>query len=248
MKKTYRSDFAVNDRRTRLLPKILLGQTGVGLIIAALALSIIAYSGGYRYDFSHFKLVKTGILVIEVTPKDAVVSVNSKVLPKKSSYAVNLVPGTYTVNIAKPNFVVWDKTVRVEKESVNVFDNIILFNSKVEISELTDTKKIGLLNQPTATLAASNRGDLYANGSEIWNSTGLVTRLSTPVKNLIWYSDYKHVVYQQSNEIRVIDESANSDTLLVTLQSDTPAKFIISEHGTELDFVDSGLYYFAKIR
>jgi hypothetical protein len=98
-------------------------------------------------------------------------------------------------------------------------------------------------------LAQKNNSGLTNQGYEIWNNNTLITRFSEPVSKAIWYtSDQDHIVFQQGNEIRVIELSGSNDTLLVTLSSGNPASFILNDKGDRLYFKDGDSYKVAEIR
>lgn len=237
-----------NNRRTKLLPKIILGQLFFTLLICALAFSVYFYTQGYRFSFASLKVSKTGILLLDYIPKDAQVEINGKMQKRVGTFAKNLLPGFYNITIAKANLVPWEITVEINPESVNVYKNVILFKEKIEPAELTDAGKIAYLNSPTEVLATNATDSLAFSSNEIWVGNGLITRLSGTIHMAIWYPDLAHIVYQQDKQIRLIEKNGQNDTLLVELQTDTPAKFTIGNRGTELYYLDNGKYMIATIR
>jgi hypothetical protein len=87
-----------------------------------------------------------------------------------------------------------------------------------------------------------------SNGYEIWVGEKLVTRFSEPILNVSWYPDLSHIIFQEGNEIRVIDKNGKNDTLLIKMNQSGPARFTVGGKGEELYFVDNGKYKVAKIR
>lgn len=237
-----------NDRRTRLLPKIILGQLGVGLIVLAISLCVIFYAEGYRFDISHLSVVKTGVLYLEFDPHDVTVVWNGQKKTVSSSFVENITPGLYDVSIAKADYTPWRIQQRVLSGSVNDFSKIILFRSDITVSTLSDPKKIAMLNAPSDVLASNAPDQLLFSAHEIRIGSQLVTRFAEPVQNAIWYPDLSHIVYQQGKEIRVIELDGQNDTLLATLSTDKPTIFAIGNRGAELYFVDNGQYKVATIR
>ena len=246
------SNFVTNNKRTRYLPKIILGQTVFSLIVILLAFGLAFYAQGYRFDFRHFSVVKTGVLVLTYQPNNAIVSLNNASVPASDgNLAINLQPGNYNISISDSNYASWNYFLKVNSESVNLFDKIVLFFANPKVSSLTDQGKISLLNNPTDALALKNStssSSLYFNNYEIWAGGKLVTRLSTPIQDAIWYPDFQHVIYQQGKEIRVIETSGRYDTLLATMSSDKQTELAVNSHGDELYFQDSSNYEMAKIR
>ncbi|PIS07604.1 hypothetical protein COT78_02810 [Candidatus Berkelbacteria bacterium CG10_big_fil_rev_8_21_14_0_10_43_13] len=237
-----------NDRRTRLLPKILFGQSIVAFIVILMSLGVIFYAEGYRFDFSTFRVVKTGVLYLKFQPRNVTISVNDLRQEESSSFVENLTPGLYHVSVDKSGYVSWKLGLQVRSQSVNEFSDIILFRSKIPVSDLTDPDKIGILTEPTEVLASNAPDQLLYNEYEIWVGNQLVTRFASPVQGAVWYPDLAHIVYQQGKEIRLIESNGQNDTALVKLSSDTPTIFAIGSRGSELYFQDDGKYKMAKIR
>lgn len=238
-----------NDRRTKLLPKILFGQLGVAVLITFVALAIIYYAQGYRVNFQTFEVQKTGVLVLNYSPKDSVVSINSKTVKTDSNIlSKNLAPGRYALRIEKEGFIPWTLSLKIEAESVNVYKEIALFRKNITVSTLTDQNKISILNTPNDVLASNASDQLYSMDHEIWAGGHLVGRFSNEITNVSWYPDYEHILFQDGKEIRVIEKDGTNDTLLVTLQKDTGVRFAVGNKGTELYFYDDGQYKMATIR
>lgn len=237
-----------NNRRTKLLPKIIAGQLSVGLLICLVAIITIVYAQGYRFNPKNFRFYKTGVVVIDYLPWDAYIHVNGTTLRSKPPYAVNLPPGYYDLSISKANFIDWHQRVRVESASVNVFKDVLLFKSNIEINDLSDNQKIAYLNSPSDVLARNANNTLTSNKYDIWVGDQLITRFADPIQNVIWYPDLAHIIFQQGDEIRIIDKYGNNDTLLAKLSSKTPTRFNVGGGGQELYFIDNGKYKIAIIR
>jgi hypothetical protein len=237
-----------NDRRTRMFFKILLNQFLVGLLMVFLALFILFFARGYRFNYKNFKVVKTGIAYFSSMPKDVEVYIGSNKKSLKTPYTLNLTPGNYDATIRKERYLPWSAHFKVESEYVTEFEDIVLFRDKIESSVLTDQAKIDQINTPTDILAVSRAQNLFYNGYEIWLDNKLVTRFSEPVIKAVWYPDSKHILYQQGEEIRVIESSGKNDCHLITLTTDEPSVFTTNARGDELYYTDSGKYMQAKIR
>lgn len=237
-----------NDRRTRLLPKIILGQVSVGLIVVAISLGIISYARGYRLDLSTYKFVKTGVLYLEFEPHDVTVTWNNYSKERSSNFLENLLPGFYNIIISKKGYTPWQLKLQVQSESVNDFGKIILFRSDIAVSILSDPDKIALLRTPTDALATNAPDQLLYNEHEIWVGDRLVTRFAETIQKAVWYPDLSHIVYQQGKEIRIIEGNGQNDTLLATLSTDKPTVFTIGNRSSELYFQDGEIYKMATIR
>lgn len=237
-----------NDRRTRLMGKIILGQLAFGILISVISLSLIAYGLGYRLDTSNFKIVKTSVVYFEFSPRDVTISINGESDTSLTSYVKNIRPGLYNIVISKSGYTPWTEQLRAESGAVYDFRKIVLFSSNIIIDVLSDQSKINQVNAPVDILAANSPGELSNSDYEIWIGDKLVTRFSEPIKSAIWYPDLNHIVYQQGNQIRVIEADGQNDTLLVTLTSSAKTRFAIGGRGAEIYYLDGDLYKVATIR
>lgn len=220
-------------------------------IITTIALVAIFYADGYRFNFNNLETEKTGVLFLDFVPTDLEIFINNTKKTKSdiaSSFAENLSPGFYNISLKKDGYADWNLSLRVMTSSVNVYKNIVLFKIKPEVATLTDLKKISLLNSPTDVLAINASEPLTYNDHEIWIGDTLVTRLAEPISSAVWYPDLAHVVYQQGDEIRVVEKSGQNDLLLVTLSQNTRTSFIVGNRGTELYYLDGDIYKIATIR
>lgn len=237
-----------NDRRTKLLPKIILGQLLFALLITAISLGVIFYAQGMRLDWKNFTIIKTGVLVIDFMPKDANVKLNDKIVETdKGTFVRNLTPKTYFLNVEKDGYQPWSKSLKIESESVNIFNKVVLFKDNIIPRPLEDQEKINLLNSPIEDLASRENNELTFNDYEIWVNNKLATRFSQKISNVLWYSDLYHIVYQQGNEVRVIESDGSSDTLLFKINQTTPARIVVGKRGEEIYFIDQEVYLVANI-
>jgi len=242
------SNMVTNDRRTRMFFKILINQCLVALLMILVATSVLFYARGYRFNYKNFKVVKTGIAYFSSLPKNVDVYIGSNKKSSKTPYTLNLTPGNYDATIRKEGYQSWTAHFRVQSEFVSEFENIVLFKDKIESVELTDQAKIDRLNSPTDILAVSRAQNLLYNGYEIWLDDVLITRFSEPIIKVAWYPDSKHILYQQGDQIRIIESAGRNDCLLVTLSADEPSVFTTNARGDELYYTDDGNYMMAKIR
>lgn len=244
----YNTNMTRNDRRTKNFFKILFCQLGVGLIMASLAVFILFFAQGYRFNYKSFRIIKTGIISVTSSPKNASVYINGKESSKKTPLAATLTSGVYLVEVKSSGYNSWHSYCKVQPELVTEFEKVVLFKENITTTSLEDPSKIELLNAPIDILAVRKDPLLTYNDYEIWQSGVLVTRFSEPVIKAVWYPDLEHILYQQNNEIHVIGIDGRNDNLLVTLEADTPSVFTTNSRGDELYFTDSGNYKWAKIR
>lgn len=221
----------------------------VGLLVTAIALFVLAYAEGNRINFKRLKIIKTGLISLEYLPKDASIFINGKQAKSAKTFARNLTPGVYVFKIAKDTYSTWQFELNIEPQSINVYNDVILFKSAPVLGSLTDARKIALLKSPSDVLVGkTDPNGLFSNDYEIWVNAQVISRFSTPIRQVEWYSDNSHIIFQQGKEIRVIEKNGDNDTLLVALTQDTISRFAISSDGQELYYVDGTDYKVAKIR
>lgn len=239
--------------RTHNWPKIILGQLLVGFIMAAVGFYVLFVAQGYKLNLKNLKIIKTGILSISPYPRDSKIYLNGKLYRNKTifnraPFSQGLAPGYYSALVSKEGHQDWEATFRVGAEMVTRFPSVVLFKEKPLISSLRDQKKINTLYAPDEALAVSDSSSLEAYGSEIWSSGSLVTRFSSPISSASWYPDKQHILFQQGNEIRVIDKNGSNNKLLVALSTDIPVPFVVNNKGEEIYYFDNGEYFTAVIR
>ncbi len=238
----------MNNSRTKRLPKILLGQSAVTLLILLIAGYLIMYSMGYKINFISRKIVKSGMIVLSIDTKPDSIKINGVEKPIKTDSSYILTPGYYDVQVNKNGYIDWSVRTQVEAEIVNYYNNIALFKNDTALNELVDRNKIDYLNAPNSTLAVNAPKGLRYNDYEIWIEEKLITRYSEPITSVSWYTDYRHVAYQQGDEIRIVDDYGQNDTLLVKLPDKTSAKFIFGAKSKELYISQGDKYYIVVIR
>ena len=239
----------MNNQRSKRIPAIIFGQLSAIAIMAFLAFSILYYAEGYRINRRNFRVAKTGVVFLASYPKGASVYLDGVLEDSKTPYTNNLLPGFYYVVIKKSGFQDWSTSFRIDAGFVDSYKSIIMFKSEIVPQRLNDQAKIDMVNSPSDALAVSSSDRLLVNNDyEIWQGNNLITRFSEPILGAKWYSGRGHIVFQQANEIRVIDKNGSNNILLVTLKDDQPTAFAISSNGNELYFYDSGQYSAATIR
>lgn len=239
----------MNNKRTKRLPRIIFNQFLVGLLMAAIAFSVLFFTEGYRFNFKNLKIIKTGVVFISSDPKSATIYLNGKKINETTPHAQNLAAGNYNATVEMSGYKSWSSSFKVSSGIVTEFDRIVLFKETPEISNLSDQRKIDLLTSPVEYLAVNNdKNSLIENGYEIWQNNILVTRFSDPIDSVLWYPDLSHILYQKGNEIRVIEITGMNDTLLVKLSSTDSTHYTVNSRGDELYYLDGSQYKIAKIR
>lgn len=238
----------MNNPRTKRLPRIIVGQSLVALFIFVVAGYLIVYALGYKINLSARKFVKTGLIVMSIDPKPDVIKIGGREVTAKSDISVSLEPGYYDITVSKAGYQDWTTRSEIKAEIVNYYKYVELFKTPQQLEELTDSDSITVLNTPSAALAVNSPKDLSNNDYEIWIRDTLVTRFSEKISQVAWYPDNHHIIFQQKNEIHIIDEYGSNNKTLVSLPANSVAKFIIANKNQEILISQDGKYYKAEIQ
>ncbi len=119
-----------NELVTKKQQRILFAWALVFFVL--LSAGMLSFAFGFRYDFKHNRLVKTGSIVLRPNT-EAQIFINGK-LEGETSFLKGtfskkrLLPGTYLVRIKKEKFASWEKEVEVKEGLVSNLSRVVLFN------------------------------------------------------------------------------------------------------------------------
>ncbi len=97
-------------------------------VIAGLAIALISYGRGYRFNFSQKTLSQTGILSISSYPQKSSIYIDNK-LTSATNASISLAPGWYHVRISKEGYQSWEKDIRIQAEIVSQIDALLIPNN-----------------------------------------------------------------------------------------------------------------------
>jgi len=124
------------------------------LLFCVLLPVILSYALGYKVDYAHFKIYKTGILYISSRPSGASIYINGVMRQSLTPAQVEeLKPGIYKVEVQKDGFYPWEKNVAVRPNMVTKEDHIILFPVVQDISRIA--------RYPVSEFAISRKNYIY---------------------------------------------------------------------------------------
>lgn len=202
-------------------------------------------ANGWQLNFRTWRLLKTGMIILNGNPDKVEVKINGKIqtysLPAKMG---NLPPGSYDVSIASRGFQTWQKTIRVLPEKVSIYSDITLFleeSQEIEVpSKMTSEVIVKELQNRTNGLKVA--------GPEIYWNDNLVTRFSQNVVMATAYSDNHHIVFQLGNEVRVVELEGSNNQLLFRLVTSEPTTLVFRDDGRTIYYVEEGAVYGKTIR
>ncbi len=193
-------------------------------------------ANGYQLNWRYWKLIKTGMIVLDGDPQDVSIKINQKYLEGLPLRMANVSPGSYEIIVSKDGYHSWQKNFEVPAGKAVTATDIVLF-----IQLAKDTPTPANLDAQQVLSEYQNRAEsIEIKGSEIYWRGNLVTRFASPVLAAAMYPDNQHLVFQQDNEIRVIELDGTNNILLFSLQSSEPSAISFRDNGRTLIFLDGG--------
>lgn len=123
------------------------------IFVVAAAITVL-YAIGYHLNLPNHRITKSGLLVLNSTPKNAYITINDKLNPLRTSARVKLEPGHYQVKIDQPGVIPWEKEVDVQAGQAVFDEDILLFAAKPHATKLTDRSAAAVaLSQNGRTVA-----------------------------------------------------------------------------------------------
>lgn len=150
---------------------------------------IIAYTAGYRYNWQTNQIEQTGVISIDVEPRDVEIIINGIHLEKRSPLRLtDRAPGSYRLEIKKTGFKTWQKDITVVSKQTTYIKNISLFPNALPIRLSTSsTDPLDALTgiySPTS----SSTVEYTDNQNVIWqyrSSTHSLSNSTVPIESLI---------------------------------------------------------------
>ncbi|MEK7062110.1 MAG: PEGA domain-containing protein [Patescibacteria group bacterium] len=175
--------------------------------------TLIVSASGYKVDWQKFEIQKAGLIYFSVNPGNAIVYLDGKpAQPDRRGCIKYLLPGRYDLEIKKPGYLTWNKTIAVEGGLVSSLGKVQLFLENPEIVDVSEKEK----SQFAELLPDKHLR--VANGSEIRNLTdnnALISRFSYPVKNPRLFPENNRIGFVADDGIRVIDATGSNNNLIV---------------------------------
>jgi hypothetical protein len=129
------------------------------VILVLVTIGVVLYGKGYRFgaDAGKIELKGTGLLVTESFPDSAQVFIDGK-LKTATDNTINLPPGEYKVRIFKEGYFPWEKTIKIEAETVSKAE-ALLIPTAPKLESITDFGASAPILDPTITKIAFNVSD-----------------------------------------------------------------------------------------
>lgn len=140
------------------------------LVFAAISPLLIAYSVGYKINFSRGSFEKTGGVFIKSRTSRLSLFLNGTFTKETSllgggAILTDLKPNTYLLRIEKAGYQPWSKTVKVEGGTVTELRNLLLLPQK--IVQATSTREETALLEKSLVAQRSNRIKNLSSGIKV---------------------------------------------------------------------------------
>ncbi len=90
---------------------------------------------GYRLDLQNRKIIETGVISIDIRPKNASVYLNDVKINKSIPIRLtNRTPGTYSLKISLPGYKTWEKNIDVKSRQTTYIKNITLLKDSLPMA------------------------------------------------------------------------------------------------------------------
>lgn len=84
------------------------------LTFVVMAPLLAFYAVGWRFDLRVRQVVRTGTIVVNSTPSDAIITLQGTPLPNRSPSSIrNMLPGTYHLTVSKKGYTSWEHQIAV---------------------------------------------------------------------------------------------------------------------------------------
>lgn len=207
------------------------------LIIGLTSTYLIMLSYGYRINFQAKKIQKTSVIYLASLPRSVNVYINNKLLSDATPLRYTYVfPGYYDVKLEKEGYYDWEKSFNVIPDYISQDSDVIMILKDRPETEILDNDKENYLKELQSEDKQKNasKGLEVKNGSEIYINDKYVTRLSSEIKNIVWYADNQHIIYQADDKIYFMDIDGTNSKLLVQLPGKDKSEFISTSEGRYL--------------
>ncbi|MBI4276538.1 hypothetical protein HY629_01725, partial [Candidatus Uhrbacteria bacterium] len=181
---------------------------------------LILYASGYRFDWTHRTIYKTGLLIVEYTPRDASFSLDGVVMDTHSPMRLSgLAPRSYLLRITKDGYIPWEKRLWVPEYITTFVRHVSLFRAAAP-TNLEATVALSAPHPREPLIAASVR-------TTAGERAALITKdAMTPIAVVPTFSRIRRLAWSAHGKYLLVlgDLGGNRVGSIVTMQP-TPTAF-----------------------
>ena len=219
---------------------IVLNYALLAIIFAAAALVVVLYAAGYQVDLTSREISSTGLIVVQADPSDAEVYLNNELKGSGKVVLRGLKADKYDIAVKKDGYHEWSKSINLRPGEAAVLNDAILFKEGIKKEGSNFEQEFSELEK------FSDRDNLAAVGGEIRQNGVLVTRLSTDIFGLCWYTDRRYIAFSGEGKLKIIHTDGSH--LVDLLEKDSATAVIFVNGGRSVIYEDGGNIWRAEIR
>lgn len=146
-----------------------------------LAIAIVAYAAGYRFDKQTGSIVETSAIAIHTVPRQAQVLLNNELQSSTTPFIETLAPGEYTITVQKDGYRTWEKQMTISPGESLLFPEITLLAQSLPES-VSNNEVANTQNETIRELSATEK-EYYE--SQQWKSVDTLRAIDGPTDLLI---------------------------------------------------------------
>ena len=196
------------------------------LLFLTLSAVAVYYALGYQINWQTRQLQQTGNIYVNIRNNvPAQIYVNGQLEPDSRPLTLShLFPGQYSLLVKADGYQPFQQLVRVDRNTVSALHNLVLIKT-TPLSVDVDPNWLPLLPvTPDARVTVRD-------ASELWIDNAYVTRTSQDIVQARFYSDNRHVTYQEAGALWMLDTESVTTELLVTVIGDSPLPYAFENGG-----------------
>ena len=203
--------------------------------------TIILYTAGYRYNFEKHKVKQTGVLSIDIKPRNARVMLNDIEIKKSIPIRLpNRAPGTYHLKIKLDGYKSWEKDINISSNQTTYIKDITLIKESKPSEILSDQNGIQNIygtEDSSSILLLVKEKDIYEILAFDTIEEKLTPIIRTAIKPDISVSPFFDIAYI------IIQEESNKTLHLVSFDNPIdPTTIEITSSDIELQWNESDLF------
>jgi len=203
---------------------------------------VILYTAGFRYDVDQHQIKMTGVLSIDVKPRNALIWINNILVDKKIPIRLtNRAPGTYHLKIESQGYKTWEKDITISSNQTTYIRDITLFKDAQPVRENVDLSGVEKLysssNHPVI-IALSQTNNMYEVSSYNTQTKKISLLLRTPLtdKPEISISPFADAILiinrNAETNVRLFSMNDIENPAIFTFQSDKHISYQWNENDT----------------
>lgn len=167
---------------------------------------LVFYTSGYSFDFQDRKIKKTGVLSIDIKPKDAQVYINEILIDKTIPIRLyNKIPSTYHLKLTKDGYKSWEKDIVIFSNQTTYIKDITLIKENLPFKILDNLENIINIygNNQSKNIIILTRTDtkcqLFSYDTEIERNTSLL-EFDCQTEPYVETSPFQNIFYLENTD------------------------------------------------